>query len=63
MKHPDIAKGKQGYVRRSRGTGVLNWEFLAKKYPEYHEHIYRIRKDLQKLVTLRNILVIKKGVR
>lgn len=61
MKHPNIIIGKQGYAKRNRGSGKLNWTHLSKMFPLYKEHIYRIRRSHEKLVGLRNKLVIKYG--
>lgn len=62
MKHPNIMIGKQGYARRNRGTGILNWKLLANRFPERLEHIYRVRNDYKKLVALRNRLVKTLGI-
>lgn len=62
MKHP-VLLTKQGYAKRNRGNGSLNWTTVAKMFPSYREHIYRIRKDFTKLVGLRNKLFIKFGMK
>lgn len=62
MKHPNIMIGKQGTAKRNRGTGILNWKLLAKRFPNYREHIYRIRNNYEKLVGLRNKLVLTLGI-
>jgi hypothetical protein len=54
---------KQGHARRNRGNGILNWSVLAKKFPDYREHIYRIRKNYPKLLALGMRLVKKYGLR
>ena len=62
MKHRNIMIGKQGYAKRNRGTGILNWKLLMKTFPTHAEHVYRVRKNFEKLVTLRNKLVMKFGI-
>lgn len=62
MKHQNILKGKQAYAKRNRGAGILNWKLLAKRFPDYHEHIYRVRNNYAKLVALRNRLVVTFGI-
>jgi hypothetical protein len=52
---------RQGYAKRNRGNGILNWAYLTKQFPAYREHIFRIRKNYEKLVGLRNKLVAKYG--
>ena len=59
MKHPNIMIGKQGNARRNRGNGVVNWTLLMKMFPTHRNHIYRIRNNQEKLVALRNMLVVK----
>lgn len=56
MKHPNIMIGKMGHAKRNRGTGILDWAFLAKIFPDWREHIYRIRNDQNRLLVLRNRL-------
>lgn len=53
---------KQGYAKRNRGSGTLNWTHLIKMFPLYRNHIYRIRKDYKKLVGLRNKLFFMEGL-
>jgi hypothetical protein len=52
---------KQGNAKRNRGNGILNWSRVVEMFPQYHEHIYRVRNNYEKLVGLRNRLVIKFG--
>ena len=49
---------KMGTVK-VRGKGILNWTHLTKMFPEYADHIYRIRKSQEKLLELRTKLIIK----
>lgn len=53
----------QGYARKNRGNGKLDWAYLYDIAPRYRQHIYRIRKNYQKLVGLRNQLVSKKEIK
>lgn len=50
-----------GWARRNRGTGVLNWAYLMLKYPRYRDHIWRLRKQPVKLLSLRNKLFVSEG--
>lgn len=62
MKHTNIMVGKQGYARRNRGAGTLDWAHLIKVFPLYRKHIARIRKNTDKLYALRGKLVMKYGL-
>lgn len=58
-----VIQTKMGTAKRNRGTGVLNWTQVAKVFPDYREHIYRIRNDQKKLVALAHRLIKRYGMR
>lgn len=60
MKHKIITT-KQGYAKRKKGSGVLNWSYLVQCYPDYAKHIIRIRTHSVKLLSLRNRLEVESG--
>lgn len=58
MKHVIITT-KQGYAAKKRDKRILDWSYLAKRFPLYKEHIFRIRRNYEKLINLTNKLCIK----